>query len=63
MELFAAPADARTVAGERVSGARTHFTITTEKAGAEHALETFDREWYPLIEDALAFWRDRLPLR
>lgn len=33
-------------------------TITTKEAGAEYALETFDREWHPLIEDALAFWRD-----
>ena len=33
--------------------------ITTKEAAAEYALETFDGTWHPLIQDSLAFWRDR----
>lgn len=41
---------------------RLHYTLATgEIAGkveaGEHAREAFDREWHPLIDDALAFWR------
>lgn len=41
---------------------RLHYTLSTgeiaskEDAG-RYALETFDPEWRPLIEEALAFWR------
>jgi hypothetical protein len=41
---------------------RLHFTLATgeiaskEQAGA-YALGTFGREWRPVLEDALAFWR------
>jgi Domain of unknown function (DUF4111) len=37
-------------------------SIVTKEAAAEYALETFDREWHPLIEEALGFWRGRAPL-
>lgn len=41
---------------------RLHHTITTgqviskEQAG-EYALEVFDAEWHPIIQEALAYWR------
>jgi Aminoglycoside adenylyltransferase, C-terminal domain len=54
----------RRAAAAGVLGApRLHCTVATGKvitkeAGAEYALEVFDHGWHPLIEDALAFWRD-----
>ncbi|MBV9422127.1 MAG: DUF4111 domain-containing protein [Solirubrobacterales bacterium] len=61
MDIRALPR--RAVAAGVLGAARLHCTvatgtITTKEAGAEYALETFDREWHPLIGDALAFWRD-----
>jgi hypothetical protein len=45
---------------------RLHYTLATgevagKEAAGEYALETFGPEWRPVIEDALAFWRDAPP--
>ncbi len=42
---------------------RLHHTLATgaiagKEAAAQYALEVFEPRWHPLIEDALAFWRD-----
>jgi len=46
---------------------RLHYTLATgEIAGkvqaGEYARDTFDGEWHPLIDDALAFWRGDPPV-
>jgi hypothetical protein len=42
---------------------RLHHTIATgqvvsKEAAGEYALDTFAREWHPLLLDALAYWRE-----
>jgi hypothetical protein len=45
---------------------RLHYTlttgaITTKEAAGAYALDAFDPRWRPLIEDALAWWREAGP--
>lgn len=52
----------RAAAASVMGPSRLHCTVATgsivdKEAAANYALQTFDREWHPLIEDALAFWR------
>jgi hypothetical protein len=42
---------------------RLHYTLATgeiasKEGAAQHALAVFEPRWHPLIEDAVAFWRD-----
>lgn len=61
-----------TLFGQRFSAAgvlgapRLHYTIATgeiasKEAAAAYALEVFDPRWRPLIDDALAWWREDPP--
>jgi hypothetical protein len=52
----------RFAAGGVLGAPRLHCTlrtgaIITKEAAAQYAFEAFDARWHPLIEDALAFWR------
>ena len=47
---------------------RLHYTIATgeiatKEAGGAYALDVLDPRWRPLIEDALAWWRNAPPRR
>lgn len=58
----------RAAAGGVLGAPRLHCTvatgaIVTKESAAAYALETFDREWHPLIREALAFWHGGPPLR
>jgi hypothetical protein len=43
---------------------RLHCTIATgevvsKEAAGEYALATFDAEWHPIVNEALAYWREQ----
>lgn len=60
LDIHALP---RRAAAAGVLGApRLHCTVATgdiigKETAGEYALETFDPQWHPLIQESLAFWR------
>ncbi len=63
----ARPLQRRSAAWGVLGVSRLHYTLARgEIAGkvqaGEYAREAFEREWHPLIDDALAFWRGDPPV-